>query len=96
MQIDDIYINKAEGVAVVGEQKIELTPIQFRLLWTLMLYQGEVLSKAFLYQPVLNRALGQHDRVLDMHLSRVRRKIIAVGGAGERLQTVHGEGYCIS
>lgn len=96
LQLDNIVLRKTDGVAFVAGEPIELTPIQFRLLWTLMFHRGEVLSKAFLYQTVLHRSLGPHDRSLDMHLSRVRRKLIAANGPRECLKTVHGEGYCIS
>lgn len=73
---------------------IALTPVQFRLLWVLMLHQGEVLSKPYLYQLVLEREFSRFDRSLDMHLSRVRRKLVDAGMAADRLQTVHGKGYC--
>lgn len=73
---------------------IALTPIQFRLLWVLMLHQGEALSKPYLYQVVLEREFSRYDRSLDMHLSRVRRKLVDAGMAADRLQTVHGKGYC--
>ncbi|MGQ4879483.1 response regulator transcription factor [Billgrantia sp. LNSP4103-1] len=73
---------------------VGLTPIQFRLLWVLVLHQGEVLSKPYLYPLVLEREFSRYDRSLDMHLSRVRRKLVAAGMANDRLQTVHGKGYC--
>jgi DNA-binding response OmpR family regulator len=41
----------------------------------------------------LNRNFGIHDRSLDMHLSRVRRMLIAAQWRGERLLAVHGQGY---
>lgn len=71
-----------------------LTQIQFRLLWILARHQGEVLSKPYLYQVVLEREFSRYDRSLDMHLSRVRRKLVDMGMAPDRLQTVHGKGYC--
>ncbi|MCC5883304.1 MAG: response regulator transcription factor [Halomonas sp.] len=77
-----------------GSAGITLTPIQFRLLWSLVLHQGQVLSKPYLYQLVLEREFSRYDRSLDMHLSRVRRKLIEAGLAADRLQTVHGKGYC--
>ncbi|KNC65693.1 transcriptional regulator, partial [Pseudoalteromonas rubra] len=40
------------------------------------------------------KKLGAYDRSLDMHLSRVRRKLNDANWFGERLQTVHGQGYC--
>ncbi|MFG6179104.1 response regulator transcription factor [Halomonas sp. THAF12] len=72
---------------------VTLTPIQFRLLWVLLLHQGEVLNKPYLYQLVLEREYSRYDRSLDMHLSRVRRKLVEAGMASDRLQTIHGKGY---
>ncbi|WP_345894579.1 response regulator transcription factor [Vibrio campbellii] len=72
---------------------IQLTPIQFKLLWTLVEHREEVLSKPFLYQTVLERQFSQYDRALDMHLSRVRKRLIAEGMSNDRIQTVHGKGY---
>ena len=74
---------------------IDLTPSQFSLLWTLALYQGEVLTKPFLSKLVLNKTYGKYDRSLDMHLSRVRRKLAEANWASQRLQSVHGQGYCL-
>ena len=53
------------------------------------------MSKALLSQQALNRTLGAYDRGLDMHLSRIRRKLTDAGWRGDRVQTVHGEGYCL-
>lgn len=77
-----------------GGQPVCLTPIQFRLLWILALHQREPLSKPYLYQVVLEKEFNRYDRSLDMHMSRIRRKLMVAGVAGDRLQTVHGKGYC--
>ncbi len=74
--------------------EVSLTQIQFRLLWVLVLHQGEALTKPYLYQLVLEKEFSRYDRSLDMHLSRVRRKLVEAGMAADRLQTVHGKGYC--
>lgn len=79
----------------VDEQALDFTPIQFKLLWELLMHRGEVLSKAYLYQRVLNRNIGAYDRSLDMHLSRVRKKLNEANGPGHKLQTSHGKGYCL-
>lgn len=93
--VDGLHIDRIARSVSANGQVLELTPTQFKLLWTLLLHRGEVLSKAFLYQTVLNRNFGIHDRSLDMHLSRVRRKLIAAQWRGERLLAVHGQGYCL-
>lgn len=73
-----------------------LTPSEYRLLETLHRQHEEVLSKAFLYQHVLQRGYSQHDRSLDMHVSQIRRKLKAIGYAERQLRTVWGKGYVLS
>lgn len=95
INIDGLELDLNTQKILYNEQNIELTSIQFNLLWLLALHKGEVLSKAYLYQQVLNRSLGAYDRSLDMHLSRVRRKLKDAQWNGDRIRTVHGKGYCL-
>jgi two-component system response regulator PfeR len=74
----------------------QLTGSEYRLLETLWRNQEDVLSKAFLYQHVLQRGYSQHDRSLDMHISQIRRKLKAVGYQARQLRTVWGKGYVLT
>ena len=96
LRFEELEIDRKKQSVFVFEQHVEMTPIEFKLIWVLALQQGEILSKAYLNQLVLNRAYSSYDRSLDMHLSRVRRKLNGVGWDGARLQTVHGKGYVLS
>lgn len=93
--LDGLIMETANQQIYVNDTELVLTTIQFGLLRELLANRGEVLSKAYLSQRVLNRAHGAHDRSIDMHLSRVRRKLKETGWQGDRLQTVHGKGYRI-
>ena len=93
LTVDTLYLNRHHQSVSVKERPITITPIQFKLLWMLITHQSEVLSKPYLYQLVLEREFSPYDRSLDMHLSRVRRKLTQAGIAADRLQTVHGKGY---
>ncbi|KTC64117.1 transcriptional regulator [Pseudomonas fluorescens ABAC62] len=73
-----------------------LTRSEYRLLETLHRSVEEVLSKAFLYQHVLQRGYAPHDRSLDMHISQIRRKLKAVGYSEREIRTVWGKGYVLS
>ncbi|NQZ88478.1 MAG: response regulator transcription factor [Colwellia sp.] len=95
LAVDGLTLNIKNQLVFVEDKVLEFTPIQFKLLWELLLNRGEVLSKAYLYQKVLNKNIGAYDRSLDMHLSRVRRKLNDGNWPGERLQTSHGKGYCL-
>ena len=78
------------GLAVAS-----FTPVEYRLMEVLLAHPEEVLSKPFLYQQVLHKPFSQQDRVLDMHVSHVRRKLAAIGYEG-RLATVWGKGYVLT
>ncbi|WP_226456362.1 response regulator transcription factor [Pseudomonas sp. AF03-9] len=78
------------------EQWAGLTRSEYRLLETLHRNGEEVLSKAFLYQHVLQRGYAPHDRSLDMHISQIRRKLKAVGYGEREVRTVWGKGYVLS
>ncbi|WP_104902888.1 response regulator transcription factor [Pseudomonas sp. LH1G9] len=73
-----------------------LTRSEYRLLQTLHNNGEEVLSKAFLYQHVLQRGYAPHDRSLDMHISQIRRKLKSIGYSEREVRTVWGKGYVLS
>ena len=91
--VEELTLHRARQQVQCHNQAITLTPVQFRLLWVLVENRNDVLSKPYLYQTVLGRPISRYDRSLDMHLSRVRRKLVDAGMAQERLSTVHGKGY---
>lgn len=78
------------------DQWAALTRSEYRLLETLHRNTEEVLSKAFLYQQVLQRGYAPHDRSLDMHVSQIRRKLKAIGYIEREVRTVWGKGYVLS
>ncbi|MFT6103437.1 MAG: two-component system response regulator PfeR [Candidatus Endobugula sp.] len=96
MVIDQLQIQKTGQRVKYDGQIVEFTPIQFRLLWTLVENHQQILTKPYLYQAVLKRAFSRYDRSLDMHLSRIRRKLSEVGMPQERFVTIHGKGYKFS
>lgn len=73
----------------------DLSATEYRVLQILMSQIGEVLSKAFIYQ-AMHRAYSQHDRSLDMHVSRIRRKLQTIGFNARRIETVRGVGYLLT
>ena len=79
-----------------GDCWLSVTPPEFRLLQVLYEQMNEVLTKAFLYQQVLRRGYARHDRVLDMHISNLRRKLTQAGIHNLRLESVWGQGYLLS
>ena len=94
-QAGALRLDRLTQTVHVEQQVVDLTPIQFRLLWQLMSQRGEVLTKAFLYRLVFEREFSRYDRSLDMHISRIRRRLQQAGLA-DPIQTLHGRGYLFS
>lgn len=94
--VDEITLDRRNLKANFAGKTLDLTSTQFKLLWVLLENQNEVLSKPLLYQTVLERSFSRYDRSLDMHMSRVRKKLIEAGMSPTRLATQHGKGYLFS
>lgn len=94
--VDALMFDEARADVCHEGQWAGFTPSEYRLLETLHRSHEEVLTKAFLYQHVLQRGYAQHDRSLDMHVSQIRRKLKAIGYEARAVRTVWGRGYALS
>lgn len=93
---DSLRFDDERFDVIYGGQAAGLTRSEYRLLETLNRNGDEVLSKAFLYQHVLQRGYAAHDRSLDMHISQIRRKLKAIDYTEREVRTVWGKGYTLS
>lgn len=78
------------------QQVLDLTGAEFNVLSILMRSAGRVISKQELTRQVLHREMTAYDRSIDVHVSRLRRKLEAVAAnadGNELIKTVRGEGY---
>jgi two-component system OmpR family response regulator len=75
-------------------REIELRPREFRLLEYLLRHSGEVVTRTMLLEKVWDYNFDPQTNVIDVHVSRLRRKIDR-GFDQPLLQTVRGAGYVI-
>lgn len=76
-----------------GEDEIELSPTEFRLLQELMRSKGRVLTKSALLREVWEIDFETETSVLDTYISYLRKKLNRDGV--EFIRTVRGVGYQI-
>ena len=69
-----------------------MTPIESRLLATLMRAPGRVFSRAELVTRALGDDFDGSERTVDAHVKNVRKKLAAVADA-PAIETIHGSGY---
>lgn len=72
---------------------LDLTPIEFDLLHTLMRHDGRALSREQLIEQVWGRDYYGDDRVVDVHIGRLRKKIEDDATHPTLIATVWGAGY---
>jgi two-component system alkaline phosphatase synthesis response regulator PhoP len=74
-------------------QPLDLTPIEFDLLQMLMRHHGRALSREQLIEQVWGHDYYGDDRVVDVHIGRLRKKIEADASDPRLIVTVWGAGY---
>jgi two-component system phosphate regulon response regulator PhoB len=89
-QIGAIRLDVEAHRAFVGTEEIPLTPLEFRLLSTLMSRAGRVQSREQLLADVWEMSPELETRTVDTHVKRLREKL---GAARDLLETVRGVGY---
>ena len=75
------------------DQSVELTTIEFDLLHALAEHPGRVLSREQLLQRVWGYDFYGEERVVDVHLGHIRKKIEENPTRPELIVTVRGVGY---
>jgi DNA-binding response OmpR family regulator len=90
--VGDLRLDPNAREAWLNDASLDLTSVEFTLLETLLRETGHVLTREYLTETVLGRKLGPFDRVIDVHISNIRKKL----GPSERapkIKSVRGSGY---
>src|ERR1039457_3268835 len=93
LQVDGLELDTAARTVQQNGERIELTDVEFALLEALLHSPGKVVTREELTESVLGRKFHPFDRSLDMHISRLRRKLSGKDMDEDRVKTVRGTGY---
>ncbi|MCF7821731.1 MAG: response regulator [Mariprofundaceae bacterium] len=91
--LDDIELVPQSRSVLQNGTPVELTSTEFELLAILLANAGQVVGKALISEQVLGRRLAMYDRSIDMHVSKLRKKLGLLRDGSERIKTVRGNGY---
>jgi DNA-binding response OmpR family regulator len=90
--VGDLRLDPAAREVSLDGIPLDLTSVEFTLLETLLRDAGRVVTREHLTETVLGRKLGPFDRVIDVHISNLRKKLARAHGE-EQIKAVRGSGY---
>ena len=93
LSVAGIELDTGSRTVTAGGQLVDLTNVEFELLGALMEAPGQILTREQLTETVLDRQFNPFDRSLDMHVSRLRRKLDEVAQLGDQIKTIRSVGY---
>jgi len=93
LHVGDVELDPATRTVLHQGHPVELTSVEFNLLHVLLREAGRVVTREQLVDEVLSRKFSPFDRSIDMHVSKVRKKLGDTENGIDHIKTVRGVGY---
>jgi two-component system response regulator CpxR len=92
LRVGEVELDPATRTVLRDGKPVDLTSVEFNLLEVLLREAGRVVPRERLVNAVLSRKFSPFDRSIDMHVSKVRKKLGDID-SDEHIKTVRGVGY---
>ena len=90
LQINNICVDMRRLDVFVGETRIKLAPMEYRMLVYLIKNKNQVITREQLILRLWGYDFEGNDRVIDSHIKKLRK---ALGKSGKVIQTIRKVGY---
>src|ERR1700719_75415 len=92
LRVGEVELDPATRTVLRDGKPVDLTSVEFNLLEVLLREAGRVVPRERLVNAVLSRKFSPFDRSIDMHVSKVRKKL-GDTDSDEHIKTIRGVGY---
>ena len=93
LNINGLTINKTTHQCWLYDELLNLTPIEFDILWLLCANRGKVISAEELFETVWGEKYLDRNNTVMVHIRRLREKLGEPGRNPRFIKTVWGVGY---
>jgi len=93
IRVKDIEIDLDEHKVRKAGKPIDLTYIQFKLLYLLASRRDSVFSRKEILEKVWGKKVYVTSRTVDVHIKRLREKLGELKYPSQYIETIHGTGY---
>jgi DNA-binding response OmpR family regulator len=94
MQAGALRLDPVRREVCCSETRIDLSPLEYRLLEYLFYRSGEVVSRADIWERVFEDGSGGSSNAVDVYVGYLRRKL-AAAGCPSLIHTRRGQGYLL-
>ncbi|MGH8455650.1 MAG: response regulator, partial [Stenotrophobium sp.] len=88
--VDTLRLHPGERRAWVEDHELQLTSAEYGLLLSLARRAGAIVDKSSLTRDALGRTIERYDRSVDVHISRLRRKLMDASDEAPAIETISG------
>jgi two-component system response regulator CpxR len=88
-----VELDPGSRTTLLNGKVVDITTVEFNLLEILLRSAGNVVSRDEIANVVLGRELSPFDRSIDVHISKLRKKLGNLPNGRERIKTVRNSGY---
>ncbi len=96
LKVGEIELSTGSRNVTCGGKPVELTSVEFNVLELLLRNAGNVVTREQIAEVALGRPLNAFDRSVDVHVSRVRKKLGGFPGTDDLIRPIRGIGYFLS
>ncbi len=92
LRADPVVLDMSRQEVVVGEQPIELTSFEYKIIEYLMVRAGQVISKTELTERLYDQDFERDSNVIEVFIGRLRKKLDPDNSL-KPIETLRGRGY---
>jgi DNA-binding response OmpR family regulator len=93
LEVGDLRVRPEARAAMLGDATLDLTPVEFDVLLSLVQAKGRVKSREALLEEVRERNYDVFDRSIDVHISALRKKLGDDARSPRFIRTLRSAGY---
>ena len=97
LTVGEISLSLATRTVTCSNASVDLTSVEFNVLELLLRNAGNVVTREQIAEVALGRPLNAFDRSVDVHVSRLRKKLSTCPSAADELiRPIRGVGYFLA
>ena len=93
IRVGDLTLSPSTRTVTLANKDLDLTTMEFNILEVLLRRTGTIVTRDDVAKLAMGRELAPFDRSVDVHISKLRRKLSGREDSESRIKSIRGVGY---